>query len=66
MVETKNQEVVNAFQSGLLVHMEKLRGLVTSGVGAQQQQLQTLEKQLQAFLSMKDEVFSEAQLLSVR
>lgn len=54
---------MDTFQSGLAVHMEELRGLVVRGVGVQQEQLQTLEKQLQAFLTMKDQVLSGAHVL---
>lgn len=52
----KNQELVNVFQTGLTDQMEELRTLVVSGVGVQQQQLQTLEEQLQSFLNSKDQV----------
>jgi hypothetical protein len=38
--------------------MEQLRVLVEGGVGVQQQQLRTLEEQLQAFLKFKDQVLS--------
>lgn len=54
----KNQKLVDAFQSGLTEHMEELRTLMVGGVGIQQQQLQTLKDQLQAFLNFKDQVFS--------
>jgi hypothetical protein len=54
----KNQKLIDAFQGGLIEHMEELRTLVVGGVGIQQQQLQTLKDQLQAFLNFKDQVFS--------
>ena len=54
----KNQKLVDTFQSGLTDQMEELRALVVGGVGVQQQQLQTLKDQLEAFLNFKDQVFS--------
>lgn len=36
--------------------MKELRSLVVAGVGIQQQQLQSLEEQLQSFLTFKDQV----------
>lgn len=58
-MEMKNQELVNVFQTGLTDQMEELRTLVVSGVGVQQQQLQTLEEQLQSFLNSKDQAAEE-------
>lgn len=59
----KNQQLVYAFQSGLTKHMEELRALVVGGVGVQQEQLRTLEEQLEAFLKIKDQVLSRVHLL---
>lgn len=36
--------------------MKELRSLVVAGVGIQQQQLLSLEEQLQSFLTFKDQV----------
>ena len=47
---------MDAFQSGLTEHMEELRTLVIAGVGIQQQQLQTLDEQMQSLLNYKDKV----------
>lgn len=57
-LEIKNQKLVDAFQTGLTQHMERLRVLVEGGVGVQQEQLRTLDEQLQTFLKFKDQVLS--------
>ncbi|KAG0629863.1 hypothetical protein M758_1G135000 [Ceratodon purpureus] len=58
-LEIKNQKLVDAFQSGLTEHMEELRTLVIAGVGIQQQQLQTLDEQMQSLLNYKDKAVGE-------
>lgn len=58
-LEIKNQKLVDAFQIGLTQHMERLRVLVEGGVGVQQQQLRTLDEQLQTFLKFKDQAVEE-------
>lgn len=47
--------------------MKELRSLVVAGVGIQQQQLQSLEEQLQSFLTFKDQVgYTAGSLDSIR
>jgi kinesin family protein 11 len=56
-LEARNQRVVQSFQSCLTKQLQELRSLVLGGVSQQQEQLFTLENQLQSFLNFKNKVF---------
>jgi hypothetical protein len=55
-IETRNKELVQTFQIQLTQQLEVLHKIVEGSVSQQQRKLQTMEDQMQSFVSTKTKV----------